>query len=493
MKTLIRASLYTIKKFRQSFYDQRAIKSAEATAKKFGFQNLSLLGKGKDSTVFRAKRDGQDYVIKVLSAYSKKFLPVTKDFLEKCGHLSEVLDVKILDDQILYYSYLDLKSPNLNSQELLKNFTLICDFQQKIMQYGFVMWDFGFSGVNYMLDKQHLKIIDYGGNAYLYLESNPLIANAGRVNLGQARNEFLQQSLVLHFIILGIGQTTAKKWGTWIQDHEDLTESRRTLLHYVKGTLFEKLAEIVFQLDLTKRESWAILKQKIATYFEGNTVVALDKADIDQIRLENDKVTITGYQNYILTKDSLVPLDRGHEWANTKVKWGIISSQLRNIKFDSFLDIGSNLGLYVFTAKVLCHAKATGVDYNQEYIENCQRISSHLSLDCQFIATEFGKIDMRYDCVSMLGVIHHIYSRTESFGNLEQIVRKLSDLSNRYVVLEFPTENDSKAMKWIKIPSRETSQDYTLQNFLKVSEKYFSKVSLIDSTTADRPVYLLEK
>jgi len=99
----------------------------------------------------------------------------------------------------------------------------------------------------------------------------------------------------------------------------------------------------------------------------------------------------------------------------------------KNIKLNSFIDIGSNLGLYVFTACLLYGIqRCIGIDYNLEYIEKTNMIKDRLKLNnCTFKVNKFEEINEEYDCVVAVGLIHHLYHRTESYGSLEPIIKSI--------------------------------------------------------------------
>ena len=61
------------------------------------------------------------------------------------------------------------------------------------------------------------------------------------------------------------------------------------------------------------------------------------------------------------------------------------------------------------------------------------------------------------------------------------------------MIIEVPTEQDPKALKWINVPSRDNIEKYSIENFLKEAKKKFHSVLKIDEVTSERPIFLLEK
>ena len=158
---------------------------------------------------------------------------------------------------------------------------------------------------------------------------------------------------------------------------------------------------------------------------------------------------------------------------------------------DTYLDIGCNLGLYPFT-QTLLGKESTGYDYQIDYITECDKIATKLGLKTKFLVKSFSDINNKFDCITALGLIHHLYHRTETFGSLNPIMKKFADITNKYLIIEFPTEEDTKAKKWTNIDGRIKNEEYNISNFIKYSEQYFSKINEISNITKYRHLFLLE-
>ena len=329
---------------------------------------------------------------------------------------------------------------------------------------------------------------------FLYTDFKSAPIKPPRLNLVYANNQFIQQTFLLHIIVIGFGQRGAAKISTWIQDNHRLDISLEKIMQFCRGTSFETIFQEILSIDLTTKLGWEKTKHIIKKYLNNNTKIVQELADIHKVIANKDGLKVIGYQNYLINSSSLKPINMGHEWANTKKKWSIVFEIMKKLEFKSYLDVGSNLGLYVFTAKVLCGSKkAIGIDYNKQYIKICREISAHLDLGCEFENLSLGDINESYDCITLLGVVHHIYCRTENFSSFSKIIEKIDAISKKYVIIEVPTERDPKAMKWANIPSRNNEEEYNLTNFIKAAQKKFRSVIKIDNVTSERPIYLLNK
>jgi hypothetical protein len=216
----------------------------------------------------------------------------------------------------------------------------------------------------------------------------------------------------------------------------------------------------------------------------------LEQADVQSIEFQDNAVSVRGYQNYELSKSGIQTLCEGHKWAKTSVKWNIISEILRSVQAQSYADIGCNLGMCVFGAELEFGIKSAGFDYNQQYITHCQSIANHLGLVSTFAHRKYEDTFGCYDVVSILGLIHHLYHRTEHWGDLQGIISKLSSIS-KHAIVEFPTENDPKAKKWTNMPGRVMTNEYNTGEFLNAASMHFSNIEKIGEVTPNRPVYFL--
>ena len=64
---------------------------------------------------------------------------------------------------------------------------------------------------------------------------------------------------------------------------------------------------------------------------------------------------------------------------------------------------------------------------------------------------------------------------------------------NKYLILEFPTEKDVKAMKWVNMSGRVKNEEYTEEKFKKYASGYFKDIQDIGRVSKHRPIYLLTK
>jgi hypothetical protein len=159
------------------------------------------------------------------------------------------------------------------------------------------------------------------------------------------------------------------------------------------------------------------------------------------------------------------------------------------------VDIGSNLGAYVFTGKVHYNIpNCTGIDYNTNYIKCCNNISKYLNLKgCSFITGKMHNLKQKYDLVLFLGIIHHLYHRTDDYGSIEAIIEDVAKINNKYLLIEFPDEKDPKASKWTKMPGRITNAQYSHSEFIRVLDLHYRSTAKVGNIGESRHFYLCVK
>ena len=238
-------------------------------------------------------------------------------------------------------------------------------------------------------------------------------------------------------------------------------------------------------------QGWIKLEQNLTDLLEHEKNWTLEAADVDELHIKKHEVKVRGYQNYDATSQRIEALALGHSWTVSKKKFQLVKSALQKTEGDTYLDIGCNLGMYVFLARINFQLKSTGLDYNKTYIQNCNRINQALGLDCEFDTKSFSDINKTYDIVSCLGLIHHLYQRTETYNGLCQIILSLRKITKKYLIIEFPTEKDLKSREWIDFDADGTNREYSMRRFLDLSQQHFSTVAYLGSVADNRPVYLL--
>ena len=218
--------------------------------------------------------------------------------------------------------------------------------------------------------------------------------------------------------------------------------------------------------------------------------------DIRSVTEFADHVAVRGYQNYDVYSDRVEPLSGGkqHGWANTRAKFDAVQSAIAHTEgVKTYADLGCNLGLHVFAGALNHGFESVGFDFEEKYIDVCQMIAAKYNLPCTFTTKNFSEINKTYDLVSALGLIHHLYHHTETYGSLDVIIEHFAELTNKYLILEFPNENDPKTAKWVSMKGRIRRGEYSERALLGFSREHFSSIINLERVHPKRPMFLMVK
>ena len=471
------------------------------------FYELKAIGRGKDGEVYIAKfiENSKEKIIKILSLYGLKFLPLTKKFSSVNINCEYLYNIDVLHNFFVIYPYEKLSIPNSEPLFFLNQLIMISKLEIELIKKNLIYLDFSNKyHINYLIDSNDsIKIIDYTGASFYYINPPSNILKFNRINLIQAKNRFVQVKILMHIYHWGLGRKNYNTTEISVQD--SYLEIFKNLELYRKeffASVYYRLFEFIINNDLLKTRSWKNFIEIIDEIKIENKYFLMERADIDTITIKKNYIKVTGYQNYKILKRNkkIIPIKGNSRLWRTDKKYELIVKSIDSIKdfgikFNSFLDIGSNLGLYVFLSCLTYKIpKCVGIDYNLEYIEKTNMIKNLLKLDnCKFLMRKFEDINEKYDCIVAVGLIHHLYHRTEAYGSLEPIIQKFSNITNKALIIEFPTEHDVKAKKWTNMPGRKKYEKYNLNNFLKSTNKYFNKTIKIGKIGNTRIMFLLLK
>ncbi len=472
-------------------------------SRKSGLQYIRELGRGKDGlSLLVRESDDSLRVHKILSDYGRSFLVRTLELFPVFEKLDWFFPLR-KEEHGFSYPWEELEPPAGYTRDFLGVVDQVCRMQMELVAEGWVYWDLGSGHSNYLMTRDGaLRVIDYGGNAFLPLHhAGPRPAlPCWRANVLSYNAEFVRLQLLLHICEFALGELHARtlrmasQYGaTGVRRGIDWTQRR------LRGTPWEQLTPVILQMDPRRPDDWRTLAEQAAALAQDDSLADLqEEADIDSVELREKGVTVEGYQAYSIDGKEIAFASKGNLW-DTRQKAEIVDTVLSKLRsapeFRSMLDIGSNLGAYVFLAGVRYDLpRCIGVDYNGKYIETCTRIADHMGLsNCQFRVGRFSEEDERVSLTLALGLVHHLYQRTETFGSLGDIVAHLASTCTHWLLVEFPDENDNKAGKWTRMPGRASHSPYTKAEFEARLGEHFARVEAAGNIGPTRHFYLCSK
>jgi len=215
------------------------------------------------------------------------------------------------------------------------------------------------------------------------------------------------------------------------------------------------------------------------------------------IKYLGQDIHVSGYQNFIINKGT-----REIKFLTKINKFLYISNLLHKLNKQysckSIVDIGCSSGLVSFTAFNQQFKHILSLDHDPEYIDTLRTIKNQCNITSINVAVfSFGnEINETFDVVFCGAIIHWIFSLTADFRNFDGIMKYLLSATNKYLVIEWISENDGaiKGFNHIKRSRNPGDEEYTTANFEKAVNKYttiMSKQAVDGGGT--RIIYVLQR
>lgn len=214
-----------------------------------------------------------------------------------------------------------------------------------------------------------------------------------------------------------------------------------------------------------------------------------------EIEEYDESIVIHGYQEYVLTKDTLSVIDIDNQ---LKRKRYVLEKYFtKNYLYDrSFLDIGSNAGFFSFWA-LQNGAKEVFSLYIDDKYQNVIRMCCDKFgfTGINTVKTNITEWKEPTDIVLALALIHWIYSCTATYGSIDAAIKKLSDLTNYMLIIEWidpedPAIQSFQHNRWNESKIREP---YSFNCFGKALNKYFDQWEYIGEVSSTRRIFLAYK
>lgn len=217
-------------------------------------------------------------------------------------------------------------------------------------------------------------------------------------------------------------------------------------------------------------------------------------AERSQLIVSDSLLTVRGYQRFTVNRAThhIIPVG-----TNSITKYNILNEFLkRHIADVSFLDIGSNNGLFVFLAAHYGARHATGVDIDETYLGTAREISRLAKFnEVRFDNENFENVTVPADVVLFLSMLHWVYSKTSLYGSLEKIINHLAGLTRHCLIIEWISPDDHKIKRDCHLTYNQKIivEPYDFDHFEQALKKHFGRYELLGVNTPTRLVYVAWK
>lgn len=343
----------------------------------------------------------------------------------------------------------------------------------------------------------------------LFINTNPVFVDLGSIVpsdvsiLWPAYQQFCQFFLYpLHLASLGYGTVVRALLRNYIEGvtfqefnrlcpvsykmRHPIFFLKRLLPEILGGTISNRSTEL-------QKEVVSVSKNK----FSESTKTHIRRKFFEDLRREVDNIRLpevrTKWNEYYVQKA-----------LNSEHKSRIVSKILDELRPESVLDIGCNVGLF---SKL-----AAGKGYRTVAFDNDEVCINRLAEDVEIqnlailplvmdfanpspafggSPQQFASAIERFQCrlVLALALVHHlVFHQRQTF---ERIVEALDAYATKWLVVEFVAKEDEYVQQWTVNMERFTW--YRLENFVGEIQKRFSRVDIIPTNLPSRTLLLCEK
>lgn len=230
-------------------------------------------------------------------------------------------------------------------------------------------------------------------------------------------------------------------------------------------------------------------KNKVGVHSTSNRQVGSQSEVPNFILHGSDNVEVSGYQGYFIKNKKFNATKK-----QTKLKFKLIRSYLFPSKGKSILDLGCSSGAIGIQCMLDGHEKITFVDHDPEYTEVVAKVLGSLEGfgSSKVCTSTFSEYKGKHDITIALAIIHWLYSYTEKYGSLDQIITKLKSFTSETLVIEWISEDDPAILAKGHIFSNPAShqEPYNFAYFRSALEDNFKYVRKIGKVNSTREIWI---
>lgn len=227
-----------------------------------------------------------------------------------------------------------------------------------------------------------------------------------------------------------------------------------------------------------------------------------NQKEVPLFQVQNsEQCLILGYHRFYLDNKGTVLNHPGNPYALKEDIIGDILVRL-HLKYNvtTILDTGCYTGKHSFMARSAGFDNINGIDHDHEAVDVfVKAIEFSKQQDTIFtkvssVKEYITKTTKKFQVVLCLALIHWLYSCTEDFGSLKNIVEHFRNITERVLVIEW-VDNEDAAVKYfghINFNAGIHREEYNQKNFLEALNACFPAVIFGDFTVKNktRSVYL---
>jgi len=199
---------------------------------------------------------------------------------------------------------------------------------------------------------------------------------------------------------------------------------------------------------------------------------------------------VGGYQGYEILNRVLT-----FKKAVTAIKYEMIRPYFqRYLQSDVIADIGCSAGAIGIKMLEEGAKRVVFIDHDPSYTKLVRLATEKAGLGnrSEIYTTKVGQFDQSVDTGIALALIHWMYSYSEAFGSLDQIVRELRKIASKTLIVEWVSPSDAaiRTAKHIDKNPEVHRAPYTLQNFVAALKKNYRFYETIGQVSSTRNIWI---
>lgn len=158
------------------------------------------------------------------------------------------------------------------------------------------------------------------------------------------------------------------------------------------------------------------------------------------------------------------------------------------------IDIGCSAGAIGLQLVLSGHKKITFLDHDPEYTDLVSKVLEFIGRDNEndVITSALSDYTGRHDVGIALALIHWLYSYTERYGSLSDVIAKLKQHAGSMLIVEWISENDPaiKSARHIYQNSETHKAPYNYVSFQNALKEHYRYTHLIGSVSQTREIWI---
>lgn len=214
------------------------------------------------------------------------------------------------------------------------------------------------------------------------------------------------------------------------------------------------------------------------------------QSEIPSLKNNQNHLNVSGYHGYQIYRDKISITRKESE-----IKFLLLNSYLSVLPNESeVIDIGCSAGAIGLQIVLTGRNNITFLDHDVEYTELVSKVLKFIGRETnnKVITSTLSNYEAKHDVGIALALIHWLYSYTESYGSLSEVIGKLKQNAEDVLIVEWISEKDPAIMSagHIYKNSGLHKSPYNYKEFKKALKEHYSHSFAIGKVNSYREIWI---